>query len=185
MSRGVPKSSVLRLFGRGTGPMRKPIPPFLPSSQRSPLARARPVIPGRRLTTHNSRLTSILDPERRRDPVRRRRNENRWKNPRNNACISVFAVLLSPSLCVKPRCALCKLNGVRETNGCWRSSTVEQLICNQQVAGSNPFASSSDDRVTNRDAGVAEWLKAADCKSAGLSPTVVRIHPPAPTSLSP
>jgi hypothetical protein len=26
--------------------------------------------------------------------------------------------------------------------GCWRSSTVEQLICNQQVAGSNPIASS-------------------------------------------
>ena len=24
----------------------------------------------------------------------------------------------------------------------WRSSTVEQLICNQQVAGSNPIASS-------------------------------------------
>jgi hypothetical protein len=27
---------------------------------------------------------------------------------------------------------------------------------------------------------VAEWLKAADCKSAGILPTVVRIHPPAP-----
>jgi hypothetical protein len=25
---------------------------------------------------------------------------------------------------------------------CWRSSMVEQLICNQQVAGSNPIASS-------------------------------------------
>ena len=25
----------------------------------------------------------------------------------------------------------------------WRSSTVEQLICNQQVAGSNPIASST------------------------------------------
>ena len=28
--------------------------------------------------------------------------------------------------------------------------------------------------------GVAEWSKAADCKSAGQSPTVVRIHPPPP-----
>ena len=27
-------------------------------------------------------------------------------------------------------------------DGCWRSSTVEQLICNQQVAGSTPIASS-------------------------------------------
>ena len=26
----------------------------------------------------------------------------------------------------------------------WRSSVVEQLICNQQVGGSNPFASSND-----------------------------------------
>jgi hypothetical protein len=26
---------------------------------------------------------------------------------------------------------------------CWRSSTAEQLICNQQVAGSNPIASST------------------------------------------
>ena len=25
---------------------------------------------------------------------------------------------------------------------CWRSSTVEQLICNQQVVGSSPIASS-------------------------------------------
>jgi hypothetical protein len=73
----------------------------------------------------------------------------------------------------------------------WRSSVVEQLICNQQVGGSNPFASSTD-KVN--DAGyrmfhvpctanhgscimhnaswfgeVAEWTKAADCKSAGAS----------------
>ncbi len=27
---------------------------------------------------------------------------------------------------------------------------------------------------------MAEWLKAADCKSAGVMPTVVRTHPPAP-----
>ncbi len=80
----------------------------------------------------------------------------------------------------------------------WRSSVVEQLICNQQVGGSNPFASSFN---TMHDAGykmqdtrcrihdkkhhsnhgsyimnraswfgeVAEWTKAADCKSAGAS----------------
>jgi hypothetical protein len=33
----------------------------------------------------------------------------------------------------------------------WRSSTAEQLICNQQVVGSNPIASSSQQ--------VSEWLK--------------------------
>ena len=43
---------------------------------------------------------------------------------------------------------------------------VEQLICNQQVAGSNPIASSR--RIMKRGAGVAEWLKAADCKSVGV-----------------
>ena len=48
----------------------------------------------------------------------------------------------------------------------WRSSGVEQLICNQPVGGSNPFASS----LFDEDAGeVAEWTKAADCKSAGES----------------
>ncbi len=40
---------------------------------------------------------------------------------------------------------------------------VEQLICNQQVAGSSPIASSG----LNRTGGVPEWLKGADCKSAG------------------
>ena len=55
----------------------------------------------------------------------------------------------------------------------------EQLICNQQVAGSSPIASSIDGSGKSR-AGVAEWLKAADCKSAGVMPTVVRTHPPAP-----
>ena len=43
----------------------------------------------------------------------------------------------------------------------WRSSTVEQLICNQPVAGSNPIASSRS------IGGVPEWPKGADCKSAG------------------
>src|SRR5512139_1744266 len=37
---------------------------------------------------------------------------------------------------------------------------VEQLICNQQVAGSSPIASS-------RYGGVPEWPKGADCKSVG------------------
>ncbi len=31
-------------------------------------------------------------------------------------------------------------------SACWRSSVAEQLICNQQVGGSNPFASSETDR---------------------------------------
>ena len=56
----------------------------------------------------------------------------------------------------------------------------EQLICNQQVTGSSPIASSISDNGENSCAGVAEWLKAADCKSAGILPTVVRTHPPAP-----
>ena len=68
----------------------------------------------------------------------------------------------------------------RESKCCWRSSTVEQLICNQQVAGSIPIASSNGEFCA--EAGVAEWLKAADCKSAGILPTVVRTHPPAPLS---
>ena len=28
------------------------------------------------------------------------------------------------------------------TSGCWRSSTVEHLTCNEEVGGSSPFASS-------------------------------------------
>ena len=59
----------------------------------------------------------------------------------------------------------------------WRSSMVEQLICNQQVAGSSPIASS---RCTSRTLGplsptrssslnrfgrVPEWPKGTDCKS--------------------
>ena len=48
---------------------------------------------------------------------------------------------------------------------CWRSSTVEQLICNQQVMGSNPFASCLSDFFCS--GGVPEWPKGADCKSVG------------------
>jgi hypothetical protein len=53
---------------------------------------------------------------------------------------------------------------------------VEQLICNQQAGGSNPFASSTGkmsqlQRVIYNFYGgeVAERSKAADCKSAGAS----------------
>ena len=59
----------------------------------------------------------------------------------------------------------------------WRSSMVEQLICNQQVAGSSPFASSVEiraairrvfaRRVTSRQVfgRVPERSKGTDCKS--------------------
>jgi hypothetical protein len=67
---------------------------------------------------------------------------------------------------------------------------VEQRICNPQVTGSSPLASSTAPiaraRMTRgylpsfEVAGVAERSMAADCKSAGGMPTVVRIHPPAP-----
>jgi hypothetical protein len=55
----------------------------------------------------------------------------------------------------------------------WRSSVVEQLICNQQVGGSNPFASSILPYGE-----VAEWTKAADCKSAGASLRRFESFPP-------
>ena len=66
----------------------------------------------------------------------------------------------------------------------------EQRICNPQVKGSSPLASSSQEAgsaseafgtdVKPKGAGVAERSMAADCKSAGQCPTVVQIHPPAP-----
>ena len=68
---------------------------------------------------------------------------------------------------------------------------VEQRICNPQVTGSSPIASSRELRQPvcggshldgeRTRAGVAERSMAADCKSAGQCPTVVQIHPPAPT----
>ena len=59
----------------------------------------------------------------------------------------------------------------------WRSSVVEQLTCNQQVGGSNPFASSiADGRQCSGE--VAEWTKAADCKSAGVSLRRFESFPP-------
>ena len=57
----------------------------------------------------------------------------------------------------------------------WRSSVVEQLTCNQQVGGSNPFASSTVFRGAGE---VAEWTKAADCKSAGVSLRRFESFPP-------
>jgi hypothetical protein len=74
----------------------------------------------------------------------------------------------------------------------WRSSTVEQLICNQQVVGSSPIASSMQKnclgggiiigrrllvgsagqgiaRCLTRRGEVPEWPKGADCKSAGYA----------------
>src|SRR5688572_27844215 len=44
----------------------------------------------------------------------------------------------------------------------WRSSMVEQLICNQQVAGSSPIASSVVNSTPGR---VPERSKGTDCKS--------------------
>ncbi len=41
----------------------------------------------------------------------------------------------------------------------------EQLICNQQVAGSNPIASSTVEEIKKGE--VPEWPKGADCKSVG------------------
>ena len=59
----------------------------------------------------------------------------------------------------------------------WRSSVVEQLTCNQQVGGSNPFASSIIDGGQSSGE-VAEWTKAADCKSAGVSLRRFESFPP-------
>ena len=43
---------------------------------------------------------------------------------------------------------------------CWCSTVVVQLICNQQVGGSNPSTSS---KISY--GGIPEWPKGADCKS--------------------
>ena len=47
----------------------------------------------------------------------------------------------------------------------WRSSMVEQLICNQQVAGSSPIASSVENEMHSSLGRVPERSKGADCKS--------------------
>ena len=58
-----------------------------------------------------------------------------------------------------------------------------QLICNQQVRGSNPLLGSRPGIFgcsAGTGGGMAERLKAADCKSAALSATQVRILLPPP-----
>ena len=55
-----------------------------------------------------------------------------------------------------------------------KRSTVEQLICNQQVGGSSPSTSS---RILY--GGIPEWPKGTDCKSAGYA--YGGSNPPAPT----
>ena len=75
-------------------------------------------------------------------------------------------------------------NGAR-----WCSSMAEQLICNQQVAGSNPITSSKDaspsDQVVATFCGeVPGWPKGADCKSAvfdfdGSNPSLSTTYLPA------
>ena len=85
-------------------------------------------------------------------------------------------------------------------NRCWRSSTVEQLICNQQAAGSIPIASSavvhgSSENLAKRPArrpgassestrlgGVPERSKGTDCKSVA---TGFEGSNPSPSTTSP
>ena len=106
------------------------------------------------------------------------------RNPKFSVCGQAFCLHTMVSYAIVPlplpigRGVFFVMSEKRGSRCCWRSSTVEQLICNQQVAGSIPIASSIGD--FDSEAGVAEWLKAADCKSAGILPTVVRTHPPAP-----
>ena len=62
---------------------------------------------------------------------------------------------------------------------------VEHPICNRKVAGSSPIAGSRDGSLERGQVRggfselgqVAEWLMAADCKSAALRATEVRILP--------
>jgi hypothetical protein len=56
------------------------------------------------------------------------------------------------------------------TNGArgWRSSMVERLICNQQVAGSSPIASSREDYFFQAGE-VPEWPKGTGCKPVGVA----------------
>ena len=50
----------------------------------------------------------------------------------------------------------------------WRSSMVERLICNQQVAGSTPIASSRLG-YSCASGGVPEWPKGTGCKPVGVA----------------
>ncbi len=47
------------------------------------------------------------------------------------------------------------------STSCWRGSTVEQLICNQQVLGSTPSVSSGISALVGGDiAGIGRWKPA-------------------------
>ena len=69
------------------------------------------------------------------------------------------------------------------------AQSVEQLICNQQVAGSSPISSSKSTLIENRFFSVyfygrvPEWPKGADCKSA--STAFGGSNPPPSTKKSP
>ncbi len=102
------------------------------------------------------------------------------KFPSQQACTTHIAVVPSLSHCLWQRCVLLHLAGFVFSGSAGVAQLAEQLICNQQVTGSSPIASSNSDIEEFSCAGVAERLKAADCKSAGILPTVVRTHPPAP-----
>ena len=64
-----------------------------------------------------------------------------------NACLEDFLVLSSLTHCHEAEVCSLQFDGIRESRGSWRSSTVEQLICNQQVAGSIPIASSNGEAI--------------------------------------
>ena len=63
----------------------------------------------------------------------------------------------------------------------WRSSMVEQLICNQQVAGSSPIASSVENDLNCSLGRVPERSKGTDCKSVA---TGFEGSNPSPSTLS-
>ena len=91
--------------------------------------------------------------------------------------------LLRPRWCTRPSDrgarAVPTMGRATEAEGtspCWRSSMAEHLFCKQAVKGSNPLASSQDQRKSqsrrarksNGFGGLPEWSKGADCKSAGF-----------------
>jgi hypothetical protein len=65
----------------------------------------------------------------------------------SDACVERVLMLSSLTHCPKAEVCSLQFNGKRESRGSWRSSTVEQLICNQQVAGSIPIASSIGEAI--------------------------------------
>ena len=100
----------------------------------------------------------------------------------------IHTVYLSSPVTNRVTIALLLARGSVAGDPGWRSSTAEQLICNQQVVGSSPIASSrqkfailsdaqmlieqwwtSDSCCLGRRGEVPEWPKGADCKSAGYA----------------